>query len=265
MNKVIYKWYVNQKYNGSVYYAFEYFVYLFQSDPSLEFLLVNINEKDLNDLKRSFLSKYKNVDQYFSKLIPIKTTELYKVNIKDALILDIRTYKSVMNFVKGNMHVYSDIKHNNEKPLKQNVIFYGEYYYQTFDIRSKLRLNFDMMKQCLPKEGTFISSRLPEMVDNQLYINKHNLKNVFIKSLDHSITNLFDNIDTILYVHQLQDTNNRIIPEAFFYNIRLIIEEECDVIDSTIIRYSDIKRDGLNEYTITDDDMMIKAMQEMLT
>lgn len=262
-NKVIYKWYVHQKYNGSVYYAFEYFAYLSQNDPDLEFLLVNINDQDLNDLKRSFSNKYKNIKHLFHKFKSVKITQLYNMSIDKALILDLRTYHEVFCFLQCPMHVYSNEKHNFKKPLKQEVTFYGEYDYQNFDVKCKLKLNFNIMKD-IDKIGdkTFISSRVPKQVNTKEYILKYNLKNIVSKDLDKSI-DIFKDCDTILYVHQMLDTNNRIIPEAFYYNTKLIIVNETDIVDSTVIRYEDISENGLLDYTIDETDKMIVAMESI--
>jgi len=259
-NVVIYKWYVHQKYNGSVYYAFEYFAYLSQNDPDLEFLLVNINDQDLNDLKRSFSNKYKNIEHLFKKFKSTTTTSLYNIKMNKALILDLRTYHEVYCFLQCPMHVYSNESHSYRVPKKQQVTFYGEYAYQDFDIKCKLKLNFDIMKDIQSSETkTFISSRVPEQLNIKEYTKKHNLKNVILKHLDKSIS-IFKECCTILYVHQMLDTNNRIIPEAFYYDTKLIIENETDIIDSTIIRYNDILQNGLGNYTIDDSDKMIVAM-----
>jgi len=236
-NKIIYKWYTHQKYNGSVYYAFEYFAYLSQNDTDLEFLLINIDSQDLKDLLRSFSNKYQNIEHLFTNIKSVKTTSLYNIEMDKALILDLRTYHAIYTF-------------------------YGEYEYQNYNVKCKLKLNFNIMKNIdITGNKTFISSRLPDQVDIKKYINQYNIKNPISKRLDKSI-DIFKECDTILYVHQLLDTNNRIIPEAFHYKTRLIIVNETSIIDSTIIRYNDILKNGLSEYTIDDSDKLVIAMRE---
>jgi len=261
-NKIIYKWYTHQKYNGSVYYAFEYFAYLSQNDTDLEFLLINIDSQDLKDLLRSFSNKYQNIEHLFTNIKSVKTTSLYNIEMDKALILDLRTYHAIYYFLQCPIHVYSNESHNFKLPKKYKVTFYGEYEYQNYNVKCKLKLNFNIMKNIdITGNKTFISSRLPDQVDIKKYINQYNIKNPISKRLDKSI-DIFKECDTILYVHQLLDTNNRIIPEAFHYKTRLIIVNETSIIDSTIIRYNDILKNGLSEYTIDDSDKLVIAMRE---
>ena len=83
---------------------------------------------------------------------------------------------------------------------------------------------------------------------------------IIIKKSHSGQGNMFENIDGVHYVHTQRDTNNRIIPEAFFYGKTVTIEDLHPEIDSIKLRYEDILANGLKNYTLTEDDIIIQAM-----
>jgi hypothetical protein len=83
---------------------------------------------------------------------------------------------------------------------------------------------------------------------------------IILKKQHTGIGNLFNYIDAVHYIHVVRDTNNRIIPEGFFYGKTVSIEEVYTELDSIRLRFDDITNNGLGNYTLTDSDEMIKAM-----
>jgi hypothetical protein len=58
----------------------------------------------------------------------------------------------------------------------------------------------------------------------------------------------------------VRDTNNRIIPEGFFYGKAVTIEEPYGLgIDSIQLRYNDIVANGLGNYTLSENCPMVQA------
>jgi hypothetical protein len=82
---------------------------------------------------------------------------------------------------------------------------------------------------------------------------------VILKKSHEGFGNLFDMIDSVHYVHTERDTNNRIIPEAFYYNKTVTIEEVFTDLDSIRLRYDDISSNGLGNYTVSEHDPMVQA------
>jgi hypothetical protein len=121
-----------------------------------------------------------------------------------------------------------------------------------------LKLNFSIFKNIEKRgNGVFISG---PCVSGRDYTQEYSDKEVITKKHDRGIGNLFELIDTVHYVHTGLDTNNRIIPEAFFYGKDVIIEDDApNIVDSVTLRYSDITTNGLDNYTLTNNDEMIKA------
>ena len=68
--------------------------------------------------------------------------------------------------------------------------------------------------------------------------------------------------DTVFYYHSALDTNNRLIPESFFYNKKIHIKYNGYLQDSIFFRYEDISINGLDNYTLDESDLMLKSFLE---
>jgi hypothetical protein len=145
----------------------------------------------------------------------------------------------------------------------RTVVYFGSYPYQKYDEYCILKINFDIfLKTTNNNSGVFVSSRDQEYIKDRIqeYQTKFN-KPIILKKNQDGTGNLFTFVDHIHYVHNLLDTNNRIIPEAFFHNKIITIENAgFDGADSVLTRYEDIKKNGLDNYTLSIDDSMIRAM-----
>jgi hypothetical protein len=255
---VVYRHKPHNKINGSLFYCFEYFKFL-RNFVDVKFYIVDISKNDYDLVLKMFSEKY-NTD--FQNIITIKSIDLLRIKLDKTLILDIKTFYDCKEFLTNDIHCFSNEEHsffrykNNKK-----VTYYGSYDYQNYDLFCYLKLNFSIFK-IMDKnpEGVFISSR------NIKYIEIHKdewfkkfKKPIILKKIQNGFGNIFEMIDTVCYVHTERDTNNRIIPEAFFYNKNVFIEKRCDIIDSTILRYDDIMKNGLKNYTLDETDLMIRS------
>ena len=255
---VVYRFKPQHKINGSLFYCFEYFKFLRQY-IDIKFYLVDIAPKDLQLIFRLFEDKY---NASLDGIIPISLINLYKEKLDRTLVLDIRTFRDCKEFLTGEVHCFSNETHDMFR-YKNNrtVVYYGSYPYQQFDTYCILKLNFEIFKP-LEREGygVFVSGLDMDFIHNNLekWKNMFNRPIIMKKSYE-GIGNLFDKIDAIHYVHTRQDTNNRIIPEAFFYNKKITVEEFCNVEDSIKYRYEDIQQNGLSNYSITESDVMVQA------
>jgi hypothetical protein len=162
----------------------------------------------------------------------------------------------------NEIHCFS----NEEHPLfryknNKKVIYYVSYEYQNYDHFCYLKLNFSNFKNIDKNpEGVFVSSRDIKLIEmyKEEWIKKFK-KPIILKKIQNGVGNIFELIDTVFYVHTERDTNNRIIPEAFFYKKNIHIEKKCDIVDSTVLRYNDIMNNGLKNYTLDESDLMIKS------
>lgn len=247
---VIYKFQRFNKLNGSLFYGFEYAKLL-----NVPLYIVDITDSDLLLVKRIFSNKY-NCD--IDNLIPIKIIELFKLNLDKTLILDIKTFYTCKEFLTNDIHVFSNDSHEMFR-YKNNrtVTYYGSYYYQNFDVFNYIKLNFSIFNEIDSSENcVFISG--PFLNDEYIYSDP--TKPTIMKKHDRGEGNLFELIDSVHYIHSQLDTNNRIIPEALYYNKKVTIEDNIPHIkDSVTFRYDDIIANGLDNYNLTNEDEMIKA------
>jgi hypothetical protein len=85
-------------------------------------------------------------------------------------------------------------------------------------------------------------------------------RTILLKKQHTGMGDLFDHIDAVHYIHVVRDTNNRIIPEAFFHGKTVTIEEPHALEpDSIRFRYDDIVANGLGNYTLTEHCPMVQA------
>jgi hypothetical protein len=261
-NAVVY--YINDhnKINGSFYYAFEYFYLLQQHSLCTLYIVAKRKLKEDEILSLNAIK-----DKYDIEEIDIQfctTVQMYTYNVRKALFVDVSSYKRLRGFVRGEHFVYSNETHDNYRS-PNGTTYFGYYDYQKFDIKSTLKLNFSIFKQIenCKTETTFLSyvnKGKSDSCEIAVIAEKYNLKNILMKSDIKIIKNLFNIIDQIVYVHIGLDTNNRIIVEAAWYNIPIIIEERTTIEDSTTLRQKDIKDGQLQKYTLDKNDLMVQTI-----
>lgn len=247
---VVYKFQPYNKLNGSLFYCFEYATFL-----RANLYLVDINEKDLALVKDILLSKY---SAPVENIVSVSSTQLYFLKLDATLILDVKTFYRCKEFLTGDIHVFSNEPHDMFRYKNgRNVTYYGSYDYQNYDVFNYLKLNFNIF-DTLKKQGNGVFISGAHIPDGYQYPDPN--RRVIVKKHDQGFGNLFEMVDTVHYIHSGMDTNNRIIPEAFYYNKTVTIEDNAPhVIDSATLRYNDIIKNGLGNYTLTNEDEMVKA------
>ena len=259
MNGVLYNFINHKKINGTLFYCFEYYIFL-KEKYDIKFFIFDINEDDLEFIKNVFLNKYNFNKDYLNDIVCInKFTDLYKLKLKNILIFDVRTFDKLNNFLQNtNKLVYS-----NEKPKTnnfKNTTFYGFYDYQLKDKITRLKFFKEIHKVFANKgDKIFISSVLE--VSNEIVndiIIKYNIKkeNIFLKRNNKHFENLFEDIKEAIYVSTILDKNNRLIVECFIHNIPFIIYN-LEYNDSIKERYNCIKNGNINEFLLDNSDIMI--------
>jgi hypothetical protein len=228
----------------------------------VKFYIVDITERDLELVRRLFSEKYStSVDG----IVAISPSELFFQKLDKTLILDVMTFYDIKEFLTGDIHCYSNDSHEmfRYKMNNRTVTYYGSYSWQPRDVFSYLKFNFDIFKKHdSVGYGVFLSANDVTYIKTNFsqYQNRYD-KPVYLKMGGDGKGNILEYVDSVLYVHTGMDKNNRIIPEAFFYGKEVIIEDKKpEIRDSINLRYDDIKKNGLGNYTLTIDDEMIKAI-----
>ncbi len=250
----------HKKINGTMFYAFEYFVFLNNYKPTTLYIN-NITDEYLSEIKELFVERYKFNEDLLDLIIPITTIRDYitiNKTLSKALFLDIRSFNNLHPFLKSDCVVYA-----NDVGVVQankNVTVFGWYYYQNFDVREKLKFNFDIFRAILPRktDTAFVSAPdQDESIIEKLPIEE---SNVIFKPKNNSVTNLFESFDTLYYYHSRIDKNNRFIVEAMYFGKNVDITYTGEPKDSVYYRHKDIVKNGLRAYHLTDKDLLIKEV-----
>jgi len=255
---VVYKFNPRHKLNGTLFYSFEYFKFL-KKYIDVDYYVIGLSPQDLKLVTEVFQDKYTTTVE----VTPVKTTELYSLNLDRTLMLDVDTFYHCKEFLTNEVHCFS----NREHPMfryknTRQVTYYGCYHYQNFDVTTYAKLNFEIFKPITKSQpAVFVSGREVDIKSQSSILETQFNKPIILKKSQSGTGNLFELIDHVHYMHFSRDTNNRIIPEAFFYNKLLTIDNTAYTeIDSVQLRYEDITKNGLGNYTLTESDDMIQAM-----
>jgi hypothetical protein len=262
MNVILYRSNKGKKINGSLFYSFEYFVFLKQFVPDLKFYILNASNSDIEYFKDIFKDKYSFNLSYLEDILSIFLIEIPKLYLETVLIFCVKTYESVKDLLWNSKHVrvYSNKSHNflNTKP---NHTFYGWYDYQQFNKKTRLKFYTDIHKTFTEhKDNVLLSSVLPTketMIEMQRYLNL-DADRIYTKKHNEHNTNLFANINKIVYWHTgVPDANNRTVVEAYIHNIPLELYLHNNHNDSVYDRVETIKEQGLTPFVLSTDDILI--------
>lgn len=254
---VVYKFKPHNKLNGTLFYCYEYYRELKKYYPKAEFIIIDIDKDNIKLVSDIFDQKYNDFNQ--SDIRPIKNViNLWKLKLDRTLMLDIDTFYQCKEFCTNEVHVFSNDTHEMYRyPDDRKVTYYGIYPYQRFDIKCMLKLNFSIMKESKSTPGVFISCLDTTHLKNNVNRYERAFARPIILKKSHSGSgNIFNDVDHVHYVHVQRDTNNRIIPEAFFHNKSVTIEEVWTEDDSIQRRYND---KDLSNYTLNRYDSMVTA------
>lgn len=258
MKNVLYYFLNHKKINGTLFYCFEYFLCAKQKDPSIKFSIYNISESDFAMVKEIFKERYFFPIEFLDDVKALNSiTELYQMNFIKTLILDLHSFQRTYMFIKNDILCYSNEGHSMERSTTKNVTYYGYYDYQNFDHKTPLKLNFSIFRPLKQKgDKVLVSSRLYNYKEIELPEELRS-KEVVTKAESTHHSNFFELFDTMYYFHSDFDTNNRLIPECFFYAKKIILHLNSKFQDSIALRYDDILANGLKNYTLDHTDKMI--------
>lgn len=262
---VLYSFKNYNKYNGTLFYCFEYYCFAKKIDSAVEFLIFNINPQELEEVKAVFSNKYQFDESYLKDIRAVESIkELYDLTLKSSLILDIHTFNQIYFFLRSDIYCYSNVAHEMKRSEFKKIKYFGHYDYQNFDFDVKLKLNFEIFKPITKTniDGIFVSSRKDNYDDFSLPESLKHLRQIN-KDKNSHYDNLYEHFDTVYYYHSDLDTNNRLIPECFYYNKKIHIEFNGNYKDSIFLRFDDISKNGLKPYSLDENDVMLRSFLGM--
>jgi len=261
MNVILYNSNNHKTINGTLFYCFEYFLYIKQYQPDIKYFILNADLDNFEMFKSVFKEKYTFDHKFLEDFVLIpKLTDIARSDIKNLLILDINTYTKVRYFLSkvDNVRIYSNDTHKfiNTKP---NHTFYGWYPYQIFNIKERLKLYKEVHITYNTKgDSIFLSS--PQK-DNDSIVLKLGLdeNKVYTKKYLQHNEKLFENINEIIYWHTGQlDKNNRIVAESYLHDIPIKVYLNGNENDSIKERHDIICNGDPDVLFLSDDDKLIR-------
>ena len=228
-----------------------------RKDPLIKFYLHGVSDSDLAFVKSIFIERYFFEPNYLNDVQPLNSiSQLYQLPTLKNLMLDVHTFERVFPFLRGEILCYSNESNGRVRSSKKKVTYYGWYPYQSFDKKTLLKFYFDIYRPIqgdvddkVLVSGSYKSVVLPPHLENKKVLNK--------KKNNH-YNDFFRQFDTLYYYQTGLDTNNRLIPECFFYDKSLFLENSQVYNDSVYLRYRDIKENGLGKYTLDESDVIVR-------
>ena len=262
---ILYHFIKHKKINGTLFYCFEYFVFLNQY-KNTEFWIFDISDKDLETVKNIFKDRYNFDYSLLDKIKSIHLKDFLKAP-KKVIVLDNRTYQNLRLFLPKSQVLWhkTDSKNYNfqTETLNEKDIMYGSYYYQKYDIEQHLQFHFDIYKP-LKKSGDKILISSPsksleqsmQIIESKgIFFNKNNI--FFKDSLEHK-ENLFETFNTFIYLKtETMDTNNRLIVECYYYNKNIILIDSYQE-DSVYFRLQELNKYGIDYFRLSLENKLIK-------
>lgn len=257
LNKgIVYAWQESKKINGSLFYCIEYYLEI-RRHTDINLYILDISDEDLKELNNLIQEKYiPDVD-----IIQIKRTRIPALNLDKILVLDIKTFKKIKDFHKGEFLVFANETYHEKH---QNVTFYGSYDYQLYDIFCILKLGLNDHRPVTQGDKCFVSCLDFGLFDyreiEDFYKSKGGEKEFIFKKLNRHHKNLFNEISEVLYIHISLEKNNRVIPEAFYHGKKCYLMKRYLKKDSAQIRYDDCMSGNLDKYILTADCRIVQDM-----
>jgi hypothetical protein len=262
---ILYHFIKHKKINGTLFYAFEYFVFL-NKYKDTDLWLFDISDKNLEYIKNIFKDRYNFDHKLLDKIKSVHLKDFLKYPDK-IIILDNRTYENLRKFFPKAKVLWHKTDSKNYdyqiEKLNSKDIRYGSYYYQKYDIEQHLQFHFDIYKP-LTKSGDkiFISSlsnsleqAITMMENKNVFINKNK---IFFKDNINHTNNLFEEFSTFIYFKtEAMDTNNRLVVESYYYNKNIILVDDIKE-DSVYFRLKELNEYGIDYFRLNTKNKMIE-------
>lgn len=258
MKSVLYEFKKYKKINGTLFYCFEYYSFLRQRDPSIKFVIFRISESDFERVLEVFRERYSVSNEVFENIIRVRSVKaLHDLSFSKNLIMDMKTFDSLYMFLRGDILCFANEKHDFKRSEHKKIVYYGYYDYQDYDVQTMLKLNFDIFRPARGGKDQLLVSTVTSNFDAALIPDALKGKKIIRKSLLDHYDNFFDQFDTLFYIHTGHDTNNRLIPECYYYGKEVVVAYTGLPKDSVYYRHEDIKKNGLASYRLIENDPMI--------
>lgn len=260
---IIYSIKPHRKINGTLFYCFEYFLFISQFEPEIDLVLHNCSDKCLQELLVIFNERYVFNQELIKRILLLeKLSNLHRLSYSKVLFLDVHSLELLGMMTRADIFCFSNISNNKIRYREKVIRYYGSYEYQSYDFFELLKFNFPSYRKISKSEdGVLVvkhnmdyrTVELPEKFKGRTILYKDPLV---------PIQSMFEQFSTLLYFQTNDlDTNNRLVPECFFYEKEVLIQKNGKP-DSVLFRYEDIIQNGLEKYHLSKNDKIISDFLE---
>ena len=145
MKNILYAFQEHKKINGTLFYCFEYFVFLKERDPSVVFNIYKITAQDLDMIKDVFVSRYNFNCKILNDILPVNNIrDLAKLKNIKTLILDVNTLRQSYIFIKNDIICYANKGYQKIQSKDKEISYFGYYNYQNYGHKCRLKFYFDI-------------------------------------------------------------------------------------------------------------------------
>lgn len=177
-------------------------------------------------------------------------------------MLDVHTLKLLGDLLNCPLLVFANESNGLQRYKTKEITYFGHYDYQDFDVDEILKFSFEHYLDLNSVKDKALVVCHSMNYDKIKIPDEFASKEKIYKTPSFHHQKLHEQFDTLLYFQDGDmDTNNRLIPECFYYGKDVRIFER-GVQDSIKIRYTDIKENGLSRYQLSESDKLIKAFLE---
>lgn len=262
MKAVLYYFKSHKKIDGTLFYCFEYFISARQQDKNVSFIIYNISSEDLDRVFQIFREKYVFDESLLSSVKGYNSIhDFFQLSLEKALILDMHSFEKLHYFIKGDIVCYSNEPHEMQRSELKKITYFGFYDYQPHDYKERLKINFSIfapLKKTAKTGKVMVSSRLYNYSEINIPDELKHMTCIYKHQNDH-FDNLFEEIEAVYYFHSDLDTNNRLIPESYFYKKKVVVDYNGSYNDSVYLGHQSILKHGLEDHGLRGDELMLKA------
>ncbi len=270
MRNIIFVNYLNNI-NGAVIDVLDYFITIYEYNPKIELLIVNLNKEFKSKLSQLLQDRYDlkglNIE---SNIIGIKRNDLIRYRFDRILILDYGTIKHLKGYIfikdkSSKIIIISDLYTEQDEywidPLlypEKCVTYYGEMPYVYKDIQYTIKQLLDRLKPVTKVEPNILVYS-PDNTDCN-FIKTLNLpdKKIIFKTVNHK-QNFFELFDTFLYYRdKCFDARPRLFIESTYFNKDIIYINPDNIQDGSYYRYNDVITNGIDHRFLNKDDIIVQ-------
>lgn len=263
---ILYHFIKHKRINGTLFYAFEYFVFL-NKYKDTDLWLFDISDKNLEYVKNIFKDRYNFDHKLLDKIKSVHLKDFIKYPNK-IIILDNRTYENLRKFFPKAKVLWhkTDIKQYNylDEKINPNDITFGSYHFQKYEVKQHLQFNWDIYPEIKTSTNKIFISKLSmsnesalDILDSKnIFIDK---SKIFIKNDSTHYNNLFEEFNTFIYIKNphITDTNHRLLVESYYYNKNIILVDDYKN-DSVYIRFQELQKYGIDYFRLSTKNKMIE-------